>query len=50
MERRKSKSEGEEGAEVVKNEISPKAYPEEMEVIRTTYANTSFGTLFPFFL
>jgi hypothetical protein len=31
-----------------KNKIRPKAYPEEMEVIRTLYANTSFGTLFPF--
>ena len=29
------------------NEISPKAYPEEMEVIRTLSANTSFGTPLP---
>ena len=32
----------------LRNEIHPKAYPEEMEVIRTLFSNTSFGTLFPF--
>jgi hypothetical protein len=31
-----------------KNEITPKAYPEEMEVIRASYANTSSAPLFPF--
>ena len=30
-----------------KNEISPKAYPEEMEVIRASYTNTSSVPLFP---
>jgi hypothetical protein len=33
-----------------KNEINPKAYPEEMEVIRVSYPNTNPAPLFPFAL